>query len=95
VGESCKEREKNCPSGVKFGDLSLRRVTRLFPNIGTEGEKVDESPRSGQRWVLALLSPPQCKTEPEQSVWSVGRDWLEPLYCFDLNRYSGKKLLWN
>lgn len=33
VGGNCGERERNCPSGIKFRDLSLERVTQLFRSM--------------------------------------------------------------
>lgn len=57
MGGNCRERERNWPSGIKFRDLSLKRVTRLFPNMGTEVGNAGESTRLGQRLFLALLPP--------------------------------------
>lgn len=58
MGGNCRERERNCPSGIKFRDLSLKRVAQLLPNIGTEVGNAGESRRSGQRQFLTLLPPP-------------------------------------
>lgn len=55
MGGNCRERERNCPSGIKFRDLSLKRVAQLLPNIGTEVGNAGESRRSGQRRFLTLL----------------------------------------
>lgn len=58
MGGNCRERERNFPSGIKFRDLSLKRVTQLLPNTGTEVGNAGESTRSGQRWFLTLLPLP-------------------------------------
>lgn len=69
MGGNCRERERNCPSGIKFRDLSLKRAAQLLPNMGREVGNAGESTRSGQRWFLTLLPPPtsalECSPWPE------------------------------
>lgn len=93
MGGNCRERERNCPSGIKFRDLSLKRVTLLFPNMGTKVGNAGESTRSEQRWVFAASTPSQDQAGAVP-VQSIGRD-LEPLYCYNLNPHSAKNPTWN
>lgn len=79
MGGNCGERERNCPSGIKFRDLSRKRVTQLFPSVGFNpalgleagGGNAWERPRQGL--VLAFTGPSQGR--PGEGTWSLCAVW--------------------